>query len=213
MKVTIETAVLSRTLKNAMLFAAKDDSRPVLECIRITATKEEVVFEVTDSYAILRQTVAVETSRAPQDGETVFVHRDEAEELVARLKFIERRQKADLSRGEVPRTTFTVKVGDGITPYIFELDACSNFGYGNHIDWPNTKHLWTTNPGVAGVKDTAVAGWFHQKVGKIQLEGKRTSWDLQPLVMRVGETELKPVYFTFHGTQIEGLVMPVRIKE
>lgn len=81
MQFTTKTDALVRALKNAIVYASTDKSRPVLCAVQIQVRDGEIQVQATDSYSLFRTTVPAEST---EPGETLLQVAD-AKEIVKRL--------------------------------------------------------------------------------------------------------------------------------
>ena len=84
---TIEsTTDFARALKNAYLFTlgGRDAYRsPALSCVEISFLDGQVVIVATDSYALMTETINVESAKP---AEAVTIHRDQVKQIIDALK-------------------------------------------------------------------------------------------------------------------------------
>ena len=137
----IDADVLSEIAEACALVASTDDSRPVLQCVNITRRTACTMFEVTDSYRLLRVFLDLELP----DHTKIQVN---AKGLAAAAKQFRSSKKSD---AKYPKT-LTVEVTKDVV--FLQLDATRTALQQTAGDWPDTEKVvdfdnmpeWTGEP-------------------------------------------------------------------
>jgi len=92
---TVPVTEFTRTLKNALTFASKDQSSPMIWAVRIWWDDKRVNVESTDRYRLFSEWLAWEGEGVPGEGD-VTIYRNEADKLIKKLSASEKNESVHL---------------------------------------------------------------------------------------------------------------------
>lgn len=198
---TIQGSTLIRCLRNALLFASKDDTLPYLTAVRIDLDGGEVVFRATDLYALSRETAEVISGPGGSGG--FWLSRRDAETLAALRSWNTESLPVSVAFAAVTGAASTVT-----------FDAGPELGVRSFLA------LEDEDPGFLAMNDrlegspvTKVA--LNQKhlaaLARVRPEKKQRS-ELVPVVMTMCGDGRKPVKIQI-GERFSGVLGTVRLAE
>lgn len=183
----IESKVLVAMLKDALLFAATDDMRPVLNAVQFEATPKKLTVVATDSYTLIERTLL--WSR-PNCKWTAMISRPHVELIVKAI-------------GQSKVFNPDLRVDDqsmfvGLGPMKLEVPMVA----GKYPDW---RKLSDTDAGAGKNEKFALNPTYLARVGKLSII-KGLGY---PSLVVTGQGSTKPVILETEGTKV--ILMPVRL--
>jgi hypothetical protein len=185
--VRISSSDLKRTLTNAMLFASADQSRPVLNTVRLGTDGTTLTAESTDSYLMFRESVKLRGSQA------------EYQELLLSLVNV-RVLNAAIDQGQEIQLFFEADEVRAVVDKILSVTLPT--ANGKYPATDDIRNGW--KPG-RDIYEFAFGPKLLAKVTKIKVYGFTPY-----LKFTLGEDESKPIRVTV-GKDIEVLIMPGRL--
>lgn len=198
---TIQGADMLRMIKNATVFACKDDTLPSICALHVELDGDTVTVTATDRYVLSQETAAAAEGSA--DGAGSFLLSTDDAKAMLRVK----------GWDSIMPVTVTYDAGSGKVTFDLAGGAAGTQVYPTVAgEFPRVRHLLEIKP---ADEVPAVIGFnpeYLAKFGKVRVaEWRPRSYNATPMVMTMTAPH-RPVMVKI-GESFRGMIMPVRVTE
>lgn len=209
--VSLDATELYRVLFNASLFTAKDEARPILQCVRIVFGQDGDEWRIsaasTDSYRLATDSARVEGT-PPEHQWLVALHSERGKYLLKRLKGLNKMRSPVEIDPQPDTISFHVPDFSGNGGYTPEVISLAN----QPGDFPPIERLF---PKVGGcVEHVNLSPVFLADYAKvIGLGGYGIRFEYAKEAGDDIASHHKPVLVTLDSSTFKSVLMPIRVKE